>query len=188
MKECQKHEFAFVAFLDFKPILNYLTGVAETTKCFDPDFKPTATLAATAPTNDVPAIAAFVGESVSAVAEDSFAPAPVSLGQEQQGPVEDSSFTFAENEDGDFVIDDAEAVKSAEKNKERPLTVDEQRKRAKKEETLRRDEEEELNIGRERSMKLKEILADAEVVREIRVGNSVLFFLLSFSPCTTNPF
>ncbi len=56
--------------------------------------------------------------------------------------------------------DEAVAVPS------QPLTAAERKTRAKKQATVRRDEEEILQIGANREMKLKEILEDAEQVRD----------------------
>lgn len=71
MKECQKHDFGFVAFLDYKvwhfqaaflcvffssaffvlkDLCNYLTGVTDSTTRFDPNFRPTMPTPAAAST------------------------------------------------------------------------------------------------------------------------------------------
>lgn len=154
-------------------ILNYLAGVSETCSQLDVNYVPRPageTAAATAP---APAVLSQSGPPPQLPAQGGDEP---EAGEVPAGPVTlpaDSGASLVPT-DGDFdslIIgggDDADDEGAAAAAAvERPLTAAERKTRAKKQATVRRDEEEILKIGANREMKLKEILEDAEQVKAI---------------------
>jgi parafibromin len=150
MKECNTFKFQIVSFLDHKELLNYLTGkIDKSAKITEPVELVSAPAVATSTSAAVASLPMMTGQTPMTTA---------TTGGAEQDPA------LVEDLQDEAVYEEEEAAPVVE----RPLTEAELKVKRRKEATIQRDLEEMMKIGSEREMKLKEILADAEVVEQIQ--------------------
>lgn len=158
MKECQNMKFNLISFLDHKELLNYLTGKIDQSAKIDVNH-----------VNAVPLSSERKEKKEEKKEAAASAAAPSKVDAEEK---------LDEGEVRMMDVDDMQPENNVDHSNEEvetpskptPLSEKQQKGLLKKKATIQRDEEEILKIGEKREMKLKEILADAEEVKEITRG------------------
>ncbi len=155
VKECNQFRFGIVSFLDHKDMLAFLTGKSDTsTKIVAP---------------------VVIAEQPAAGASSSLPPSfglpSSSEGAGKRGRAEDDeeggSVPLSQAEDGgnEMVMD---TMRDEDEKPVRPPSESEIKSKRRKEATIKRDEEEIVKIDNERSLRLGDIMKDANEVMAIR--------------------